>query len=231
MATAQALTAYAFGFVEPEFEQYRFSDWQRAERAKNRAKSLYWRAKVYARRGLEACFCSRKIARAEDKPLKEFSETLQKAKRRHVPLLFWYAFSWGGYINLSKDDISAINNISKVEHSMKRILELDEDYFHGFAHMFLGIYYGSRPQMLGGNAQWSAQHFDRVDEINQNKMLMNKVLRAQYFATQEMDEDLFGRLLKEVQDAPEDLYPEQQLMNELAKKRAKILQDHAKELF
>ena len=229
LATSQALTAYAFGFVEAEMERTRYSDPKRSEAAKERAKSLYARGREYALRAVK--LQNKKLVAALDGPLADFDPLLPKVSKKQVPAIFWLSFSWGGLINLSKDSITAVADIVKVEHMMKRVLELDETFFNAGPHMFLGIYYGSRPKMFGGDPALSQVHFDRVDSLTGNRLLMNKVMRAQFLAVQNQDRKMFESLLGDVRAAKDDLYPEQRLMNEIAKSRAEILSKQEEKLF
>lgn len=229
LATSQALCAYAFGFAETEFERYKFTDIARSEAEKARARDLYHRSFEYARRAVAVR--QPKLAAAADKSLKEFESELTHAKAKDVPNLFWMAFSWGGFINLSKDSISTVSEIVKTEALMRKVVQYDENYFNGGAHMFLGVFYGSRPKMFGGDPKMSREHFTKVNGINRDKLLMPKVLHAQYLAAQELDRPQFDRLLNEVLSADENIFPEQKLMNQMAKERAKIIKSQAEFIF
>ena len=48
---------------------------------------------------------------------------------------------------MSKDDPQAIFDLGKVKAMMNRVLELDEGFFFGSAHLFFGSVYGSLPKM------------------------------------------------------------------------------------
>lgn len=229
LAAAQTLTAYAFGFVERDYEALRFKDPARAEVEKQRARSLYWRAKIYAERALKVA--DSKVAKGLAKPIDEFQPLLKRISKKQVPDIYWLGFAWGGYINLSKDSVEAVTDIVKVEMMLKRVVEVDEQYFNGGADMFLGVYYGSRPKMFGGDAKVAGRYFDRVDQINDSKLLMSKVMRAQSVAVQDQDRPAFDKLIADVLSASPDLYPEQRLMNQLAKSRAEVLKQQSKDLF
>ena len=106
---------------------------------------------------------------------------------------------------------------------MTRVLELQEDFYFGGAHMYFGVYYGSRAPVLGGNYKKSHQHFDKAREINNNKLLMPDLLQAQYLARQQLDHEDFEKRLTSVVNAPDDLYPEAALINQIAKRKAMLL--------
>ena len=60
---------------------------------------------------------------------------------------------------------------------------------------------------------------------------MSKFLLAKCYAIQTQNKELFERTLKEILEASPDLYPEQRLANELAKRRARHLLDRVDDLF
>jgi hypothetical protein len=87
---------------------------------------------------------------ASQVPLAGFSESLQSVGAGEVEKLFWSGYGWATWIGFSKGAPAAVADLPKVEQLMLRVLALDEGFYHGGAHLFLGIYYGSRPVMLGG---------------------------------------------------------------------------------
>jgi hypothetical protein len=106
---------------------------------------------------------------------------------------------------------------------MQRVLELDETFYYGSAHMYFGVYYGSRAQTLGGNFKKSEQHFDKAREITDGKLLVADLLQAQYLARQKLDQNDFHDRLTKIIEAPEDLYPEVTMLNQITKRKAKLL--------
>ena len=81
----------------------------------------------------------------------DFEKSLSVFSKQDVPHLFWAGYNWGNLVNLSKDDPETVADVSKAEALMRKVVDLDENYFYGGAHLFLGVFYGSRPQLLGGD--------------------------------------------------------------------------------
>ena len=77
--------------------------------------------------------------------------------------------------------------------------------------------------MFGGDFEKSKMHFDRAREITDNKLLVADLMQAQYLARQMNDRDDFHLRLTEIINAPEDLYPEATLLNQIVKRKAKLL--------
>ena len=106
---------------------------------------------------------------------------------------------------------------------MQRVLELDDTFYYGGAHMYFGVYYGGRSPMFGGDFKKSEQHFDRAREITDGKLLVADLLQAQFLSRQKFDKEDFVNRLTKIIESPEDLFPEAALLNEICKRKALIL--------
>jgi len=214
LMVAEGYTGYALGFVE--------------DNDPNRASQFYLRAKNYALTILKR---NEAFNIALDQDLSQYENALKSFKKDDVPALFWATNSWGSYVNLNKTDVNALADLAKIELTMKRALELDETFYFGGPHLFLGTILASKPRMLGGNPEKAKEHFDTCLRINENKFLMAKLLYAKTYTVQVQNRKLFKTLLNEIINAPIDLLPEQRLANEIAKKKAKILLEKEDDLF
>jgi hypothetical protein len=125
----------------------------------------------------------------------------------------------------------AIAQLARATALMQRVIELDETFYYGGAHMYFGVYYGSRAPMLGGNFEKSRQHFDKAREITDNKLLIPDLLQAQYLARQQQDRQDFHDRLTGILNAPDDLMPELGLQNQIAKRKARYLLEKESEWF
>jgi hypothetical protein len=203
---------YAFAFVQDEYEKTQYASPKRAEAYKNRAENFYLRGKDYAMRYLSE----------EDSDFKEalnadflsFEKAVKDFDEDDVPALFWGASNWGNWLNMNLD-----------------VLALDENFYYGGPHLFYGAYYAARPAMLGGNIKKAKVHFDKALKLNKRKFLIVQVLYAQYYAVQTQNKKLFRTLLKEVLTADDDIFPEQSLITQLAKRKARRLLKQQNKLF
>jgi hypothetical protein len=151
-----------------------------------------------------------------------FESGLKNLDEDDVPALFWTASNWAKWIDMNRDLPESIAQLPKPTALMRRVLELDETFYHGAAHMYFGVYYGSRSPMFGGNFEKSRQHFDRAREITKGKLLVADLLQAQYLARQTFDREDFHNRLTKIIEAPEDLYPELALLNQITKRKAQM---------
>lgn len=159
---------------------------------------------------------------------KEFKTALEKTDNNDVPALFWTASAWGNYINL-KSDIEALADMGKVEILMSRVLELDESFYFGGAHLFLGVLESEKGFI--GNQDAAKNHFERALEISENKFLLTQVLYAKHYARMNFDRELFVDLLQKVLSAPDGILPDYYLFNKIAKKKAALYLEKVDEWF
>ncbi len=164
-------------------------------------------------------------------PLPAFASALKTCEKRDVPSLFWAGYGWATWIVRQNFSPAALVDLPKVEELMRRVVELDESYYHGAAHVFLGAIYGSRPVLTGGNPEKSRAHFERALAIADRQSLMTQVMYAETYARLAFDRELFENLLNEVMARPIDGIPELSLSNQLAKAKAQRLLAHTDEYF
>ncbi|MGD8538738.1 MAG: TRAP transporter TatT component family protein [Candidatus Aminicenantes bacterium] len=230
LLASSSFTRYTFGFVEEQIEiaDERY-DFEEKKKYVKRAVNFYERGKNYALRAMEK---HRKgFSQLIKGDLERFSLELGQLQKKHVPALFWVAYAWGSIINLQQSEPARLAELTRVELMMDRLLELDERFFFGGAHLFYGIFYGGRPEMLGGDAEKARGHFKRAIEITQGKFLMAPFMLAKCYAFQTQKKELFEKTLQEIIDAPDDLFPDQRLANEIAKRRARRLLARVDDLF
>jgi len=211
---AEGFGGYAFLFIEDGEPQ--------------RAKGFYLRGRDYALRGLAGRPGLERLAALTPD---ELDEALRRAFRADVPALFWTAFCWSGYINLSRDSPEAVAELPKAAAIMKRSHELDPEYNFAGADLYFGAYYASRPKLLGGDTGKAKEHFQWAQRLTDGKYLMTYVLEAKTLAVALQDRALFESLLTKVKDAPAGLLPRARLADEVAKLKAAALMEKINDLF
>ncbi len=213
---AQGYCSYGFAFLEDSEEPNKVE----------RAKRFYQRGYHYGLRALP-----KSIQSTSASTLDSFENSLKDISKSDVPNLFWSAYCLGNWVNLNKANVAGIAELSRSELMMRKVLELDESFYYGGAHLFYGVYYGGRPKILGGNTKRAKEHFDKASAFSSGKLLVTKLFTAQYFAVPTQDEELFGSLLKEILAAPDDIMPGEALATQLSKRKAAKLLKNQKDLF
>lgn len=217
---SRAFASYSMAFVEMRAWTLWHSNPMGYREEMRRALRLYDRGKEYGILSLPDAEGFRKSLHGG---IDGFKKHLQNYRKETVPQLFWLAFNWALKINLSKDKPSAIISLPKVVALMKRLQELDEKFYYGGIHLFFGTYYAGRSKMLGGDPEKGKEHFEKALQISEKKFLLTYIFYAKFYAIQKQDKELFQNLINEVLNAPENLLPEERLVNKLSKDTAKTL--------
>ena len=213
LAGAQSYSSFASLFVEDQDKDY--------------AALLYTKGKRYALRSLEITGLRNPLER----PFDDFSAGLNRLGKKDVPILFWTATCWANWIRLNLDSMEALSELPRVEAMMKRVLELDEGFYYGGPHLFMGIWYAVRPKIAGGDLKKAQEHFLKALDLGQRKFLMADVYYASYYARKSGDKELFTATLQKVLEAPVDTIPDLVLVNTVAKRQAKELLNRVEEYF
>jgi hypothetical protein len=211
---AEGFGGYAFLFLEDSQPE--------------RAKGFYLRGRDY---GLRLAARNTALAKLAEQDLDSARAALQKAGPADAPGLFWAAFGWAGYINLSKDSPSALAELPKAVALMERARQLAPDYHFAGADLFFGIYYASRPAILGGDLKKAQAAFQEARRRTGGKYLMTYVLEAKYFAVGSQDQEAFKSLLQKVNESPAGQLPNALLTDQVAKEKANQLLEKMNDLF
>jgi len=213
ISAAQGYASYASAFVADNDKAY--------------ALALYSRAKGYALRALELRGFKNPLSSSFD----DFEKSLAQMDKDEVPYLFWTASCWGSWVALNMESMEALAELPRVESIMKRVLVLDEGFYYGGPHLFMGILQAARPKIAGGDLPQAQQHFLKAIELGQGKFLMAYIYYADSYARKAFDKELFMATLKEVLKIPADIVQELTLLNPVAHKKANAMLNQADEYF
>ena len=203
-AASQMYNAYANVFVsEPQ-----------------RAKRLTQRAFEYAERA--ACLQRSIACNWRKQSFINFTSNLQELTKDDVPVFFTLGASWAGWIQARSNDWNAIADLPRVTAIMQRIIELDEPYQQGVAHLYLAVADTMLPPSLGGKPDIGRQHFEDAIRLSHGQNLMVKVLYARQYARLVFNRELYVSLLTDVINA-DPVAPDLTLMNIVAQQQAKQL--------
>ena len=211
IAAAQGYASFASAFAEDQ--EY--------------AVVLYGKAKNYALRSL----VQRGLKNPSDTTFEDLEKGLESLGKADVPYLFWAASCWGSWIGSNINSMEALAELPRVELMMRRVLELDEAFYYGGPHIFMGMWYAIRPKVAGGSLDKSRNHFQSAIKFGQGKFLMAYVYYAENYARRAFDRKLFESVLQKVLDTPADVLPDLTLLNSVAHKKAKEMLDRVEEYF
>ena len=213
ISAAQLYAAYASAFIQDEDKEY--------------AATLYARARGYALSALVQNGFNDPATR----PFDDFEAGLFDLGQKDVPYIFWAASCWGSWISLNQGSMEAMAELPRVEMMMKRVLELDESFYYGGAHIFMGVLDASRPAVAGGNLTRARDHFLKAIDLGEGKFLLARIYYAEYYAKKTFDRKLFISILQKSLEIPADITPELTLLNTVAHQKAREMLDQADEYF
>lgn len=211
-AAAKLNTAYASAFVQDL----------------PRSQSLNDKAFKYA---VEAvCLQKKSLCQLQKAPIDELAPSLALATKQDVAALFTLGSVWASWIQQHSDDWNAIADLARVKMIMNRVLELDETYQQGEAHLYLGVLATLLSPALGGQPEVGKRHFERALVLSQQKNLIVKVYYAKNYARGIFDRELHDKLLNEVLSS-DPRGSQFTLSNILAQQQAKTLLQSADDYF
>ncbi|CAN5159613.1 hypothetical protein BH24PSE2_BH24PSE2_20080 [soil metagenome] len=185
-----------------------------------RSMRLSERAREYGNRAL--CVHEQAACAWRDMSGDEFDAVLADLDEDDAPALYSFAISELAYLRAHSDDYAALIELPKIEAALERVVELDESYEQGSAHVLLGVLNTLRPPQLGGQPEVARRHFERAIELSDGRDLGAKVEYARSYARLLYERGLHDRLLTEVVEADPNV-PGLVLSNTLAQAEARKL--------
>ena len=218
---ARLYGSYAFAFPETEMEVAGLAEDDEEQgpdpTALRAAADRYYRkGAAYALRALELKHPGIS-KRLRDKDLS--TQSIRGLGAGDVPALFWYGFNLGAHINLNKNSVRALAQAHLAVKAMQRVIALDPTYYHGGAHLFLMVWYGSRSPMMGGSQDKAKTHYQAARAIAGSKLFLADLYYARFCLYQSGEREAFLETLEQVA-ASKDKVPELRMLNTVAATRA-----------
>lgn len=217
-STCALYTQFGFGFIAPKGEALQWEDFEKSKEINERALRLALRGRDFCWRGLEIKFKGVSAA------LKANPDTaLRKAKREHVPLLYWSAAALGASISAGGlNHPELLNQWPVVRVLAERALALDESWNTGALHELM-ITVESQGEALGGSEERARKHFARAVELQQGLSPGPHVALAMGVVKSKGDRAEFEKLMKAALSMDPDKNPTQRLIVLITQRRARTL--------
>ncbi len=193
-----------------------------------RARLLSGKSLTYAHHA--ACMHDRQLCDLDAVTFEAFENRMSQLSARDVEVTYALGVAWAGWIQAHSDDWNAIGKLGRVKSVMERVIELDETWDNGGAHLYLGVLETLFPAALGGRPEKGRGHFDRALSLSSGRYLMTRVMYAQQYARLIYDRELHDRLLTEVIEA-DPVADGMTLTNRLAQQRARELLTESDDYF
>lgn len=207
-AVAGGLTQYAYAFVAFDADRIESRDSRAAQRLRERAARLYWRAQAHALTALEAQQPGFKQALAAGSA---------QLKPDQVALAYWAAAAWGAAISLSKDQPERVADLPLATALARLAWENEPGHGNGSLASLMGSFEVARP---GGSARAAQDYFDRAVALGGGRNAGVFVTRAEALALPAGDRPGFESLLRQAVAAAE---AHRDLSNEVMRERAEWL--------
>ena len=230
---ARLYASYSFAFFDGRIEAAELTDTPpetdgaSIAEMKKSAVRYYRKGNDYALRALEI---RQPEARGQLADPSKAGSFIRGLDRDEMPALFWYGFTLSADINYNRDSISAVGQGHLVEKTMQRVIEADEVYFYGGAHLVLLVYYGSRSPLMGGKPELATEHYRRLEQMNGEGFLLADLYYARFVLYQQQDRPQFIAVLNRILQEPatEERF---RLYNRIAADRARVYLNAADRLF
>jgi hypothetical protein len=228
-ALASNFTQYTYAFVQADADRADIEGrLDRARAGRERAKRLFLRAREYGLRALD----ERHEKLAEQlRAGRDLPAVLGRAEKKDVEVLYWTASAWALAISNGKGDMALVAELPVPAAMMERALALDESWGEGALHEFFISFDAVRSAAEGGGPERAKAHLERALALSMNKKLGPRVAWAEGILVKLQDRPEFERTLGEVLHASPDTEARYRLANILAQQRARLLLDHADDLF
>ena len=192
-----------------------------------RKQGLSRRSLDFALRGI--CAHNQGWCGLQQKSFDDLQTLIAQTDTDDIDQLYSVAVAWAAWIQASKSDWNAVAQLAQVKLIMQRVLEMDETYKQGSAHLYLAVMESLIPEALGGKPELSKQHFESAVQLAPDN-LMIKVLYAKHYARMVFERELHDNLLKQTLTAQAEA-PGLTLINTLAQQQARRLLDSANDYF
>lgn len=223
---ASGFTQYGYAFVQQDADKAELEGRASlAQVSRSRAKKLFLRARDYGFAGLEL---SHPGIAQKLKSMRGLKEAVAPLKKEDVPMVYWTAAAWSLAISNGKEDMSLVAELPAPEVLMRRALELDPTWGEGALLEFFVSFEMARP---GGSEAAAKGYLERALALSQGRRLGVQVSWAEGALVQAQRREEFEAVLKGVLAADPNSSKKDRLANTIAQRRAKLLLDHASDLF
>ena len=148
------------------------------------------------------------------------SDALSSLPNSSQATLYWYAVNLGKFASL-KGLRTSLFYKNRLISIMQHVLNLNESFYYGAPHRYLGAYFAKAPGFAGGDMVKAKAHFEKAIALAPN-FFANHLTYAEFFAIKTEDKGLFVRLIDTVLKGNprkiEELEPEQRLEQHKATK-------------
>jgi hypothetical protein len=167
--------------------------------------------------------------RAEFEKTHTIEDAVQVLPVAAIAAIYWDAVNQGKWAN-EKGKLKVLFIKDKVRKMIERVLALDETWWFGAAHRYLGAYFAALPSFAGRDLDLSRRHFARAIEIAP-QFFATRVLMAEHWARAANDRRAYREQLELVLGTRADVLSEVAPEQRIEQKKARRLLDEIDDFF
>ena len=225
LTTGSLFIMYANAFVQGPAEMLDpLYDYDERQEGMDRAKLLYLRGYEYLYSALEKKYPGFTAATVQDGTLQPL---LAKCKKNDIPLLYWAVAGGLSAYSINTFDFYLGTSIPEWSAMIARAYELDPDYDNGAIDDFYILFYGSLPELLGGDKAKAEQHYHLALQKSKGMSAGPYVSYAKSICIPAQDYDSFRENLEKALEIDPDENPSSRLVNILSQRKARFMLDNA----
>ncbi|MEX2301715.1 MAG: TRAP transporter TatT component family protein [Bryobacterales bacterium] len=228
LTASSGFVVYSYAYVDFRGEMIEDENLDRARQLRDRARKLYLRAHDYGLRGLELSYPGFRQQIFSDPAGAVQQIVNERAKQKHIELLYWSAASLGLAISISRNDAAMLARLPEVEALLDRALHLDEGWREGSLHAFKVQLAAATP----GEPDYDVikKHYERALQLSQGKDAGLYLAYAETVAVPRQNRAEFDALIEKALAVDVNAEPNRRLLNALAHRRAEWLRERADDL-
>jgi predicted anti-sigma-YlaC factor YlaD len=227
LTTGSLFVMYANAYVQGPAEMLPREEWQKRADELARAKQLYLRGMEILYGALEAKYPGfGKTAREGNAQV-----ALKKFKKADTSLLYWTVAGGMAAYSLDVFDFDLGARIPEWSAMIQRAYELDPDYGGASLDEFFIIFYGSLPEIMGGDKEKAEFHFQQALKKTGGKSAGAYISYAQSICVPAQDYEAFKDNLEKALAINPDADISTRLVTVINQRKARWLLDNAWKYF
>ncbi|MDR0494400.1 MAG: TRAP transporter TatT component family protein [Treponema sp.] len=227
LTTGSLFVMYANAYVQGPAEMLPREEWQKRTDEMARAKQLYMRGMEILYDALETKYPGFGKAAREG----NVQAVLKKFKKADTSLLYWTVAGGMAAYSLDVFDFDLGAHIPEWSAMIQRAYELDPDYGGASLDEFFIIFYGSLPEIMGGDKEKAKIHFQRALEKTGGKSAGAYISYAQSICVPAQDYEGFKDNLEKALAVDPDADISTRLVTVINQRKARWLMDSAWKYF
>ena len=227
LRTGSLYIMYANAFVETPADMTPRSELDEKEYLLSRAKNLYLRGRDILFVALER---KNPAIRRQFKERK-YQEALAPFVKADAALLYWTALGWLAAYAVNPFDMELGQTVPRTRAMIERVQALDPSFGGGSLDSFYVSYYGSLPEVLGGDPAKARSYFAKAQTESGKTDTSSLMALATTVSVKEQNLAEFKSLLERVLAFDVNSAPDNRLVNILNQRKARWLLAHLDDLF